>query len=183
MKAKLTELQTDLLKNKIINLDTDINEKTFEYIRSCFEILSVEGFPDITIWFSSKGGIAEFGLFIFDLFKVYPGVKTGLVIGYAHSTASFILQVCDKRYGLENSQMRIHYMEQNEISTQTILDQKKLKKFIKDVVHDKKKLISIYKNKKITKRKLKEVLCKDEYLSMKKALSFGLIDKIIDRLP
>jgi len=83
----------------------------------------------------------------------------------------------------ENSHMRIYYMEQNEISTQTILDQKKLKKFIKDVVHDKKKLISIYKNKKITKRKLKEVLCKDEYLSMKKALSFGLIDKIIDRLP
>jgi ATP-dependent Clp protease protease subunit len=180
MKTKLTEVQSELIKKKIINLDANIDEKTFEYVKACFEILSIESCPDFTVWISSKGGDAEYGLMIYDLFRAYHGKKRGLIMGYAHSIASIILQACDTRYGLKNSKMRIHFIEQDGVATTTILNQKKLKKFIKDVKLDKKNFISIYKNKKITRSKLKKILHKDDRdLSMKEALSYGLIDKII----
>lgn len=179
MKTKLTKLQSGLLEKHIINLDKKIEEETFNYVRTCFNILTMKNYPDITVWISSKGGNAEYGLMIYDLLKIYSGKKRGVILGYAHSIASIILQACDTRCGLENSKMRIHFIEQDGVSTATILDQVRIKRLIINVKLDKDNFISIYKNNKVSKRKLESILYEDKDLSMEEALAFGFIDEII----
>lgn len=180
--GNFTDLQFGLLEKGIIDLQGDVDDNMFLYVRECLAQLSLAENPPIHIVITSDGGSAVSGLLTYDLLCLYPGQKTGTVIGFARSAAVTILQACDKRESTRNSLIRIHNPKINpeRIGMDDIDDKEKWEKFVARLraVHEQFYLIWEEKTKK--PQSAIAALCKeDRDLSAQEALDFGLIDEII----
>ena len=176
----LSSLQIVLLKKGVINLQGNVDGDMFAYVRGCLTLLSLEGNPPIQINITSGGGSLNHGLIIYDILRLYPGKKTGTIIGYARSIALIILQACDKRESTRHSFSLLHYVSRSESDLDEIENKKKWENIVKDMRADQQKIYLILKKK--TRKPLSAIvaLCKEgRDLSAREALDFGLIDKII----
>jgi len=179
---KLSSLQLDLLEKGIIDLRGEVEDSMFEYVRECVGLLSLEDNPPIHVKITSEGGSVVSGLFIYDLLRLYPGHKTGVVIGFARSIAAVILQACDKREAAKNSLLLIHGVKigMRGVPLDEICDNKEFRKKLENSRAAQEQIYLILKSK--TKKSKSDVvaLCKeDRDLLAKEALAFGLIDEII----
>lgn len=183
-KFSLNELQAALLKNGIIDLQGDVGEKMFQYARDCLNCLAVNGNPAVRVQISSGGGGVTTGLMIYDMLRLYPGEKTGVVVGFARSMATVILQACDSRLCTQNSFLFLHYVRCREmIGLEDMEDKKKLKKIVDSARKDQERIFRILEEKTGKPRQRIIAWCKkgnnDEEISAKEALRYGLIDGII----
>ncbi len=179
---KLSPLQLGLLKKGIIDLHGDVNGKMLHYVRECMMRLALKDNPPISIKITSSGGDVWFGLLIYDLFRSYPGKKTGTVIVFARSMAAIILQACDKREATQNSCILVHniHVSKGEISLDEFDSVKQMKKIKDEIRKDQEKVHLILEKRTNKSRKTIMALCKKAYdLSAQEALDVGLIDKII----
>jgi ATP-dependent Clp protease protease subunit len=105
------DIYSRLLKDRIVMLDTDVNEHSSSLIVAQMLFLESEDpNADILFYINSPGGSVTAGLAIYDTMQfIKPDVST-IVLGQACSMGSFLAQAGakGKRYVLPESRTMIH---------------------------------------------------------------------------
>lgn len=174
------DIYSRLLKERVIFMVGQVEDHMANLIVAQMLFLEAENpDKDIHLYINSPGGSVTAGMAIYDTMKfIKPDVST-MVIGQAASMGAFLLSggAKGKRYSLPNSRVMIHqplggYRGQAtdiEIHTREILSIKaKLNRLLAE--HSGQDLETIDRD---TER--------DNFMSAKDALEYGLIDAVLDR--
>ncbi|MCL2025576.1 MAG: ATP-dependent Clp endopeptidase proteolytic subunit ClpP [Leptospirales bacterium] len=174
------DIYSRLLKDRIIFLGEAINDYVSSLIIAQMLFLEAEDpDKDIFLYINSPGGIVTSGLAIYDTMQyIKPDVST-ICMGQAASMGSLLLSAgaAGKRSALPNSRIMVHQplgsfrgqASDIEIHAQEI---KKAKRALNDIYakHTGKPFEQIEKD-----------LDRDNFMSAEQALSYGIIDKVIQR--
>lgn len=178
MTKRQEEFFEKFLEMGIVPIFNEITTSTLEKVQQCFTHFFLRKMTNITVLISSNGGNTDVALEIFDILKLYPGLKTGIVVGKARSAAAIILQACDKRLVTPNSQILIHNGTAI-FPNDCLYDERKLADFLEKINKFKDKVLRILTDR--TKKSEKEIIdmnMKDKSLFVEEALEFGLIDGV-----
>ncbi len=157
-----------------------VDEEMFDYVFESLASLTSKGSPEVKITIDSQGGSTFFGFLIYDALRMYKGNKIGIGVAKTHSTASWILQVCNDRRLTEHAKLLIHNPSRSDVSLDQIRNPKKLAKLLKHLEECEEKIIAVYiKTTGKTSRQIKARMLKNEDFNAQEALEFGLIDEIV----
>lgn len=167
-----------LLKDRIIMLTGEITDDTATVICSQLLFLASENTTkDISMYINSPGGSVTAGMAIYDTMNfIKPDVST-VCMGMAASMGAFLLSSGQKgkRLCLPNAEVMIHQPlggTQGQASDMEIA--------VNHILRTKEKLNNILSNNTgQTIDTIKRETDRDNWFSAKKALDFGLVDKII----
>lgn len=173
------DLYSRLLKDRIILLSSEIDDKMANIIVAELLYLDSINHEDISIYINSPGGSVTAGMAIYDTMRFIGSDVSTICIGMAASMAAFLLSsgTKGKRYILPNSEVMIHQplggatgqATEIKIAAERIL---KLRENL---------------NKKLaenTGKNIKEIekdTERDHFLNAKEALSYGIVDKILEK--
>ena len=169
-----------LLNDRIIMLCDEVNDATASLVVA--QLLYLEGQdPDkeISLYINSPGGSVTAGLAIYDTIQYIKCDVSTICMGMAASMGAFLLSAGTKgkRLALPNSTIMIHQPSGGaqgqatdmRIHTEWILDTKKrLNKMLSEATGQPLEVIE-----RDTER--------DNFMTARQALEYGLIDKIIDK--
>lgn len=160
----------------------DIDNRLYGQVASDLAWLHTKGNPAVKIVIDSAGGKSVTGRNIYDLIRLYPGRTTGLVINTAKSAATIVLQACDNRLCAEHASILIHetWLDGQAIRRRDFVDEELRNKQIAHLDKHIDLACEIFSVR--TGRhpeEIKAVLEKEEEMSPKEALDFGLIDEIV----
>ena len=168
-----------LLKDRIIFISGEIDDNLANSVVA--ELLYLDSLEkkDIFLYINSPGGSITSGMAIYDTMNFIKSDVSTICIGMAASMAAFLLSsgTKGKRIALPNSEVMIHQplggvegqATDMKIRTDRIIETKsKLNKILSENTGK-----PLSKIKKDTER--------DYFMSSKKALEYGLIDKIIEK--
>ena len=179
---RVYDLASCMLANRIILLTEPINDETAAAITSQLLYLEAENSEDpITIYINSPGGSISSGFAIYDVMnKIKCPVHT-MVMGIAASMAAFILCSGSRgnRYALPNASIMIH-QPKGAIEGQAA-DVEIYAKRLVDLRQELYKIMA--KNTGMSYEEMAYACERDNYLTPKKALEMGFIDKIISFHP
>lgn len=172
-----------LLSDRIIFLGEEVSDVSASLVIAQMLFLEAQDpGKDIQLYINSPGGSVSAGFAIYDTMQyVKCGVST-ICIGLAASFGAFLLAggTKGKRIALPNAEIMIH---QPAIHGNGIQGQATDIKITSDHIQkSKERLNSILSEN--TGKSVDEIAVaveRDNYMSAKEALDFGLIDKIIDR--
>ncbi len=173
------DLYSRLLKDRIIFLVGGINDATANIVISELLYLDNISHDDICLYINSPGGSITSGMSIYDTMNfIKSDVKT-IALGMAASMAAFLLSsgTKGKRCALPNAEVMIHQPlggAQGQATDIQIAAERIIK--LKD------KLNSILASN--TGQNIKTIVAdteRDNYLSSKDALEYGIIDNIITK--
>ena len=171
----LFDLPSRLMQNRIIMLDSEINEETAtSVIEQMLYLDKVSPKEDITLYINSPGGTVTDGLAIYDTMNfIRPDVRT-VCIGQACSMAAILLSsgTKGKRYCLPNASVMIHQPSGGAYGMCTDIQ-------LNVVARYKEKLTRILATN--VGKDYETVLndCeRDKYFMAEDALAYGLVDKI-----
>ncbi len=176
------DIYSRLLNDRIIILSEDVNNTTASLVIA--QMLFLEGQDpekDISFYINSPGGVITAGMAIYDTMQYIKCDVSTICMGMAASMGAFLLSAGTKgkRFALPNSEILIH---QPLISGGGISGQCTDIKIHSDHM--------VY-----TRQKLNEILAKntgkpldvierdterDNYLTAREAMEYGLIDKVIE---
>ena len=183
------DIYSRLLKDRIVMLDTDVNEHSSSLIVAQLLFLESQGNEDIQMFINSPGGSVTAGLAIYDTMQfIKPDVRT-IVIGQACSMGSFLAQAGakGKRCVLPESRTMIHRVSSGTPGTRGSVHVQELQ--FEDAVRamgESKRL-----NERLTQLYVKhntagktyeqmfETMKFDTFLSAEEAVEWGLADKVI----
>lgn len=186
------DIYSRLLKDRIVMLDTDVNEHTASSIVAQMLYLESENpEADILFYINSPGGSVTAGLAIYDTMQfIRPDVRT-IVLGQACSMGSFLAQAgtAGKRFVLPESRTMIHRVSSGTPGTRGSVHVQELQ--FEDAVRAmgeskrlNERLTQLYV-KHNTKGKsfieLFETMKFDTFLSAEEAVDYGLADEIISK--
>jgi ATP-dependent Clp protease protease subunit len=186
------DIYSRLLRDRIVMLDTDVNEHTASLIVAQLLFLeSEDSGKDISFYINSPGGLVTAGLAIYDTMQfIKPDVQT-IVIGQAASMGSFLAQAGTpgKRFVLPESRTMIHRVSSGTPSTRGSVHVQELefedaRRTFEESVRINKRLTELYvrhntANK--TYEELYELMKFDTFLSAQQAVDLGLADKIVEK--
>ena len=169
-----------LLKERIIFISGPIHDGMSTLIVAQLLFLEAENpKKEISIYINSPGGVVSSGLSIYDTMQyIRPKVAT-MCIGQAASMGSLLLAAGEKgmRFCLPNSRVMVHQPSggfQGQASDIALHAQ--------EILDLKKRLNMIYVNHTDQKINVVEkALDRDNFMTPKDALEWGIIDKIIDK--
>lgn len=168
-----------LLKDRIIFVTGQIHDAMCSLIVAQLLFLESEDpKKDINLYINSPGGVVTSGLSVYDTMQyIKPKVST-LCLGQAYSMGSLLLTAgaTGQRACLPNARVMIHQPSGGFQGQATDMEI-----HLKEILNIKKRLNEIYV--KHTGKKIKEIeenMERDNFMSPKEALKFGLIDKIIE---
>ena len=176
------DIYSRLLKERVIFFVGEVNDITANLVVAQLLFLESENpDKDISFYINSPGGSVYAGLAVYDTMQfVKPAVST-LCTGMAASMGAFLLMAGekDKRFALPNSRIMIHQPssgfrgQASDIEIQA-RETMKLKARLNEIMskHTGKQVADIEKD---TDR--------DHYLNAEEALSYGLIDKVLEKRP
>lgn len=174
------EVRKRLLDRNIIFIDDEINGKMASYVCQCTTNLFSRGCPPITVIITSNGGDVTVGLDIYDILSIYPAPIEGVVVGYARSMATVILQACSKRCSCEHARIMIHHISQRQISLDVIRRPKRTRSLCLDMEVTQNLLYNILSKRTGQPVNRVRTVCKqNKDMTAKQALEFGLIDVIV----
>lgn len=181
-RERVYDLASCMLANRIILLTEPINDETAAAITSELLYLEAENSEaPITIYINSPGGSISSGFAIYDVMnKIKCPVHT-MVMGIAASMAAFILCSGSRgnRYALPNASIMIH-QPKGAIEGQAA----DVEIYAKRLVELRQELYKIMaKNTGMSYEEMAYACERDNYLTSKKALEMGFIDKIISFHP
>ena len=181
-RERVYDLASCMLANRIILLTEPINDETAAAITSQLLYLEAENSNEpITIYINSPGGSISSGFAIYDVMnKIKCPVHT-MVMGIAASMAAFILCSGSRgnRYALPNASIMIH-QPKGAIEGQAT----EVEIYAKRLVDLRQELYKIMaKNTGMSYEEMAYACERDNYLTPKKALEMGFIDKIISFHP
>lgn len=172
------DLFSRLLKDRIIFVDGEINDKTADLVVAQLLFLESENpDKDISIYINSPGGVVTAGLAIYDTMQYIKCDVSTICMGLAASMGAFLLSsgAKGKRYALPNSEIMIHQPSGGAKGQATDI------KIVADqILKTKEKL-----NKILAENTGKpiEVIARDterdNFMFAEEALEYGLVDKIL----
>jgi len=171
------DLYSRLLKDRIIFLSGEINDNLASIVVSELLYLDAQNHDDIFLYINSPGGSVSSGLAIYDTMNYIKSDVRTIVIGIAASMGAFLLSsgTKGKRCALPNAEIMIHQVlggaqgqaTDIKIHTEHIL---RLKKKLNLILAD---------NTGKSINKITKDCERDNFMSAKEALKYGLIDEII----
>jgi ATP-dependent Clp protease protease subunit len=176
------DIYSRLLRDRIIILDTDVNNHSASLIVAQMLFLEAED-PDrdILFYINSPGGVVTAGMSIYDTMQfIKPDVST-IVMGQACSMGSLLAQAGapGKRMILKNARHMIHQPSGGaggqatdmEIQVKEIL---KMKKYLTDIYVEHNSAGKTYAD-------LAADMERDFFMSAEEAVAYGLADKVITK--
>ena len=187
------DIYSRLLKDRVIMLDTDVNEHTSSLLVAQLLFLESQGNEDINLFINSPGGSVTAGLAIYDTMQfIKPDVAT-YVIGQACSMGSFLAQAGakGKRHVLPESRTMIHRVSSGTPGTRGSVHVQELqfedaKRSFEESQRINQRLTELYVKHNTagkTYEMLFEAMKFDTFLSAKEAVEYGLADKVIEKRP
>jgi ATP-dependent Clp protease, protease subunit len=187
------DIYSRLLKDRVVMLDTDVNEHTSSLIVAQLLFLESQGNEDITFFINSPGGSVTAGLAIYDTMQfVKPDVAT-YVMGQACSMGSFLAQAgaSGKRFVLPEARTMIHRVSSGTPGTRGTVHVQELefedaKRSFEESKRINERLTELYVKHNTagkTYAQLYEAMKFDTFLSAKEAVEYGLADKVIEKRP
>lgn len=173
------DIYSRLLRDRVIFVTGQVEDYMASLI--CAQLLFLESEnpdADISMYINSPGGVVTAGLSIYDTMQfIKPKIST-VCMGQACSMGSLLLAggTNGKRYALPNSRIMIHQPSGGYSGQATDIEI-----HAKEIIETKKRLNEIYVRH--TGQKLSNVeknMERDNFMSPKEALNFGIVDKIIE---
>ena len=174
------DIYSRLLKERIIFLVGPINDNVASLVTAQMLFLESENpKKEIYLYINSPGGLVTAGLGIYDTMQyVKPDIST-LCIGQAASMGSFLLAAGSKgkRFSLPNSRIMVHQPSAGFQGQATDIEI-----HANEVLSLKKRLNEIYsKHTGKNVEEIKSALERDNFMTADVALSFGLIDQVVEK--
>jgi ATP-dependent Clp protease protease subunit len=176
------DIYSRLLKERIIFIGTPIDDMVASLtIAQLLFLQSEDPTKDISIYINSPGGSVTAGLAIYDTMQfVKPDIST-ICVGMAASMAQVLLcaGAHGKRYALPHSRIMMHQPlggTQGQATDIEIYTKEMLR--IRDTLYG---IICNHTGKDYDT--VKKDADRDNYMSPQEALSYGLIDRILERTP
>jgi len=176
------DLYSRLLKDRIIILDTDVNEHTASLLVAQFLFLESEDVgKDILFYINSPGGSVTAGMSIYDTMQfVKPDIST-IVMGQACSMGSLLATAGapGKRLMLPHARHMIHQPSGGASGQATDIqiqaeEINKMKRYLTEIYAE-------HNSKGKTFEQLSTDMERDKFMSAQEALEYGLIDEIITK--
>ena len=175
------DIYSRLLKDRIVMLDTDVNEHSASLVVSQLLFLESEN-PDADILFyiNSPGGVVTAGMAIYDTMQyIKPDVST-IVMGQACSMGSLLAQAGapGKRLILPNARHMIHQPSGGAGGQATDMEIQ-----VREILKMKRNLTEIYVKHNSAGRSYDEILAdmeRDFFMSAAEAVAYGLADQVIE---
>jgi ATP-dependent Clp protease protease subunit len=174
------DIYSRLLKERIIFLGTGINDNVANLIIAQLLFLQSEDpDKDISLYINSPGGVVTAGLAIYDTMQFLSCDITTYCVGQAASMGAVLLAAgaAGKRFALPNARIMIHQPlggAQGQATDINIQAQEIMR--IKKILNE---ILSSHSNKSI--KDLEKDTDRDNFMSAKQAVSYGLIDKVVKK--
>ena len=176
------DLYSRLLKDRIVMLDTDVNEHSASLVVAQLLFLeSEDANKDILFYINSPGGVVTAGMAIYDTMQfIKPDVST-IVMGQACSMGSLLATAGapGKRMILPNARHMIHQPSGGAGGQATDMEIQ-----VNEILKMKKTLTQIYvdhNSKGKTFEELSKDMERDNFMSAQEAIDYGLVDEIITK--
>ena len=186
------DIYSRLLKDRIVMLDTDVNEHTASLIVAQMLFLESEAPErDILFYINSPGGSVTAGLAIYDTMQFIKCDVSTIVLGQACSMGSFLAQAGakGKRIVLPESRTMIHRVSSGTPATRGSVHVQELQ--FEDAVRSmeeskrlNERLTQLYVRHNTagkTYEELFETMKFDTFLSAEEAVAYGLADQVITK--
>ena len=176
------DIYSRLLKERIIFVVGPIDDAVASVV--CAQLLFLEAdnpTKDISMYINSPGGIVTSGLAMYDTMEyIRPEIST-VCIGQAASMGSLLLTAGakGKRYSLPNSKIMIHQPSGGFQGQATDIEI-----HAKEILSTRSRLNEIYvKHTGQKLGKIEKAMERDNFMTPEEALSFGLIDEVVENRP
>jgi ATP-dependent Clp protease protease subunit len=176
------DIYSRLLKDRIVMLDTDVNEHTASLIVAQMLFLESEDpDKDILFYINSPGGVVTAGMAIYDTMQFIKCDISTVVMGQACSMGSLLAQAgaAGKRLILPYARHMIHQPSGGARGQATdMLIQ------VNEILKMKKELTQIYVNHNTqgkTYDQLAADMERDNFMSAEEAVAYGLADRVITK--
>ena len=176
------DLYSRLLKDRIVILDTDVNEHSASLIVAQLLFLeSEDANKDILFYINSPGGVVTAGMAIYDTMQfIKPDVST-IVMGQACSMGSLLATAGapSKRMILPNARHMIHQPSGGAGGQATDMEIQ-----VNEILKMKRTLTQIYvdhNSQGKTFEELSKDMERDNFMSAQEAVDYGLADEIITK--
>jgi ATP-dependent Clp protease protease subunit len=186
------DIYSRLMKDRIVMLDTEVNEHTASLLVAQLLYLEAEDPErDILFYINSPGGSVTAGLAIYDTMQFIKCDISTIVLGQACSMGSFLAQAGTpgKRLVLPESRTMIHRVSSGTPGTRGSVHVQDLqfedaKRSFEESVRINKRLTELYVRHNTagkTYEELYEVMKFDTFLSADEAVEYGLADKVVTK--
>ena len=176
------DIYSRLLKERIIFVVGPIDDAVASVV--CAQLLFLEAdnpTKDISMYINSPGGRVTSGLAMYDTMEyIRPEIST-VCIGQAASMGSLLLTAGakGKRYSLPNSKIMIHQPSGGFQDQATDIEI-----HAKEILSTRSRLNEIYvKHTGQKLDKIEKAMERDNFMTPEEALSFGLIDEVVEKRP
>ena len=176
------DIYSRLLKDRIVMLNGEVNDHTAQLVVAQMLFCeSQNNAEDINFYINSPGVAVTSGLAIYDTMQFIKSPVSTIVIGQACSMGSFLAMAGEpgKRFILPNARTMIHQPSGGAGGQATDMEIQ-----VKEIIKIKENLIKIYEKHNTAKKtyeQLRDAMDRDNYLSAKEAVDFGLADKVVAR--
>jgi len=175
------DIYSRLLRDRIVMLDTDVNENTSSLVVAQMLFLEAED-PDTDILFyiNSPGGVVTAGMAIYDTMQFIKCDVSTIVMGQACSMGSCLAQAGapGKRLILPNARHMIHQPSGGARGQATDIQIQ-----AQEILKMKKYLTEIYAKHNTRGKSFEELtndMERDNFMSAQEAVDYGLADRIIN---
>jgi len=176
------DIYSRLLKDRVVMLDTDVNEHSASLIVAQMLFLESEDpNKDIYFYINSPGGVITAGMAIYDTMRfIKPDVCT-IVMGQACSMGSFLAQAGapGKRWILPNARHMIHQPSGGARGMASDIEIS-----YNEIMYWKKRLTELYVKHNTAGKTYEDFerdMDRDTFMSAEAALAYGLCDKVIEK--
>ena len=176
------DIYSRLLRDRIVMLDTDVNEHTASLIVAQMLFLESEDpEKDILFYINSPGGSVTAGMSIYDTMQFIKCDVSTIVMGQACSMGSLLATAGarDKRFMLPHSRNMIHQPSGGAEGQATDIEIQ-----AKEILKMKKYLTEIYVEHNSAGKTFDEFardMERDFFMSAEEAVAYGLADRIITK--
>ena len=176
------DIYSRLLKDRVVMLNGEVNDHTSNLVVAQMLFLeSQNSAEDINFYINSPGGAVTAGLSIYDTMQFIKSPVSTIVMGQACSMGSFLAMAGEpgKRLVLPNSRTMIHQPSGGAGGQATDMQIQ-----VNEIIKIKESLTKIYEKHNSagkTYKQLQEAMERDNFMSAKEAVEFGLADKVIER--
>ena len=173
------DIYSRLLKDRIIFLGEEVNDVTASLVVAQILFLESEDpTKDINLYINSPGGSVVAGMAIYDTMQYVKCDVSTICMGMAASMGAFLLAggTKGKRYALPNAEIMIH-----QPSGGAQAQASDIKIVAEQILKTKQKLNRILaENTNQPIEVIERDTERDNYMSAEDALSYGIIDKVIE---
>src|SRR5437016_12437825 len=176
------DIYSRLLRDRIVFIQGAIDDQSANVIVAQLLFLQFEDHKaDIHLYINSPGGSVTAGMSVYDTMQYITCDVATYCIGQAASMGAVLLTAGakGKRNALPHARVLIHQpLAGTERTTSDILIHAKeflrLKKDLNDI---------LLKNTGQTLERMEKVKERDKFMSPKEAVEYGIVDKVLERLP